>query len=265
MKNIAIYCVNYNSYEYLHNYLASIDRALKPVVADVSLTVHVIDNTTPPLSIEYSSDSFILKTLSTNENKGYFGAIRYAMDTYSPNEFDYCIISNVDILLSDDFFVKLNTQAIGTDIGWIAPQIYSDIEQRDRNPKILNRYSKRKLEILRIFFKFPILYNIYTHTAYKRKKLQHHKAGEIYAGHGSMIILTKNYFQKCGIIDYPVFLFCEEIYIAELCRKSNLKVIYNPDIKVTDAEHASTSAFRNSLYCRYNFEAVSYIIKNFYQ
>ena len=105
---------------------------------------------------------------------------------------------------------------------------------------------------------------VYNHTLYKSKKLVSHQRGEIYAGHGSFIILTKRFFEACGIITYPVFLFCEEIYLGELCQQHGLKVVYEPNICVTDAEHASTSSFRRSKYCQFNYQALSYILKTYY-
>ena len=180
-------------------------------------------------------------------------------------DYDYSIISNVDLMLEEDFFQKLADYNCSEDTGWIAPQIWSNLEERDRNPKVLNRYSLKKLQILRTFYQFPILDTLYTSTFYKKKKYESHQAGQIYAGHGSFIILTRRFFELCGKIDYPVFLFCEEIYLAEMCRKAGLKVLYEPSLIVKDTEHASTGRMNHGFYCRCNYEAMQYIIKTFYQ
>ena len=264
MKHIAIYCVNYHSCNRLVHYLASIDQAIKNVPGEVAVEVIPIDNSVPAEMINYVPEGFIMHTLASGENKGYFGAVKLGMERFSPKEYDFVIISNVDVEMNKDFFSQLIGTPIDANTGWIAPQIYSDEEQRDRNPKILRRYAKKKLQVLKIKFRFPLVNWVYNHTLYKSKKLVSHKRGEIYAGHGSFIILTKQFFEACGIIDYPVFLFCEEIYLGELCQQHGLKVVYEPNIRVTDAEHASTGTFRRSKYCRYNFEALSYILKTYY-
>ena len=264
MKQIAIYCVNYNSYNSLYQYLQSVDMAAYAGKEHVKVEVIVADNSVPVEPFSYKPQNFNLFMLPTEDNKGYFGAVKYAMQQKSPIDFDYSIISNVDVLLTDYFFTNLLSLKTKNDTGWIAPQIYSNLEQRDRNPKIMLRYTKRKLQILRTLFQFPPLYNLYTHTIYKSKKFVTHGPGEIYAGHGSFIILTRNYFQKCGIINYPVFLFCEEIYLGEQCRKYGLKVLYEPKLRVNDAEHASTSTFKRSRYCKYNLKAISYILRTYY-
>ena len=179
-------------------------------------------------------------------------------------QYDFVIISNVDVVMEEDFFVQLMHTAVDDSTGWIAPQIYADAEHRDRNPKSMRRYAKKKLQVLKIKFRFPLVNWIYNHTLYQSKKLVSHDRGEIYAGHGSFIILTQEFFKRCGIIDYPVFLFCEEIYLGELCQQQHLKVVYEPSIRVNDAEHASTGTFRRGRYCRYNYEALNYILRTYY-
>ena len=261
---IAIYCVNYHSCDRLTQYLASIDQAVKNAQGELSMEVIVIDNSVPAEVINYTPKGFVLHTLASGENKGYFGAVNDGMKQFSPMQYDFVIISNVDVVMEEDFFVQLMHTAVDDSTGWIAPQIYSDAEHRDRNPKIMRRYAKKKLQVLKIKFRFPLVNWIYNHTLYQSKKLVSHDRGEIYAGHGSFIILTQEFFKRCGIIDYPVFLFCEEIYLGELCQQQHLKVVYEPSIRVNDAEHASTGTFRRGRYCRYNYEALNYILRTYY-
>ena len=264
-RHIAIYCVTYHSYDALNDYIASIEAATRNASEDLRVSLMIADNTDAnPQAISEDSEAIDIHVLPHHENTGYFGAVKKLMEKYAPTNFDYAIISNVDVLLDVEFFNQLLSYNPGTDTGWIAPQIYSQLEQRDRNPKIMQRYAKKKLMILRALFRVPILYNLYTHTVYKSKKLMTHQHGDIYAGHGSFIILTKTFFQQCGIIDYPVFLFCEEIYLGEQCQHHGLKVTYEPSIKVMDAEHASTSTFKRARYCKYNYDAISYILASYY-
>lgn len=246
MKKIAVFCVSYCSDHERDLYLSTIRNAAQKASNIVDVDVFVSNNT-------------------KEDNPGYFGAIKRLMQQVDVNNYDYSIISNVDLMLEENFFQKLADYNCSEDTGWIAPQIWSNLEERDRNPKVLNRYSLKKLQILRTFYQFPILDTLYTSTFYKKKKYESHQAGQIYAGHGSFIILTRRFFELCGKIDYPVFLFCEEIYLAEMCRKAGLKVLYEPSLIVKDTEHASTGRMNHSFYCRCNYEAMLYIINTFYQ
>lgn len=245
MIKIAIFCVSYQSEIERDAYLSSIDTAIQNSNGSVSVDIFVADNT-------------------IENNPGYFGAVKQLMENVNVTDYEYSIISNVDLVIEKDFFIKLANYKCPKDIGWIAPQIWSNLEKRDRNPKILNRYSRNKLNILKAMYKYPILDTLYTHTLYRRKETDNHPIDQIYSGHGSFIILTREYFKQCGKIDYPVFLFCEEIYLAEKCQNARLRVMYVPNIKVFDSEHASTSKMGHKKYCRCNYEAIQYIIKTFY-
>ena len=128
----------------------------------------------------------------------------------------------------------------------------------------MNRYPLKTLKILKTIFHYPLVWDLKRRITSRQKKWETHPAGEIYGGHGSFIILTKRYFERCGVIDYPVFLFCEEIWLGEQCRKAGLKVMYEPTLKVSDAEHASTGRMKLSYYCHLNEEALQYIIRTFY-
>ncbi len=86
---------------------------------------------------------------------------------------------------------------------------------------------------------------------------------KIYAGHGSFIVLAKNFVNIDSSIEYPVFLFGEEIYIAEKSAEHNLDIIYTPQLIVYDNEHSSTSQMKSAHYRKSNFDALSYILEKY--
>lgn len=246
MKKIAVYCVSFLSDKERDTYLASIDVAAKRAGDKVCVDIFVANKT-------------------KDDNPGYFGAVKQLMEDVDVTAYDYSIISNVDLTLEENFFIKLAAFVCPGDTGWIAPRIWSQLERRDRNPQRMTRPTLRKMQILKAFYQYPLLDTIYHHTIYRRKKfISHETPDNIYAGHGSLIILTKQFFEKCGKIDYPIFLFCEELYLAEKCRLSGLTVRYEPCIQVNDMEHVSIGKMSHRLYCKYNLMAMDYILRNFY-
>lgn len=265
-KKILIVPVNYNSYDYLDSYLKSVSEAWDMAKNECELTVYIADNSTKPEDVDlpqYNLPDLKIKRL---DNLGYFGGALYVINNcVNVADYDYVIISNVDITLDLSFFAELSNLQSDNNVGWIAPMIYSSDENRDRNPKIIARPSKKRLSLLKTMYQFPFLHSIYTKTFYKRKKLLHYAPRDIYAGHGSVVILTKNFFNKYPRIEYPIFLFGEEIFLGELCRKAQLSTIYRPSIKVLDSEHASTSQMKSAFYYKCNYDALSYILKEFYE
>ena len=265
MKRIAIYCVTYNTYTELEDFRMSVEQAALNAKQKAEVALFVADNTEHNIKeIPTHSENIAISVFAYNKNLGYFGAISKMMGNTPTEKFDYVIVSNVDVKVMPDMLLKLAEKETDSSTGWIAPQIYSELEQRDRNPSITSRYSKAKLKMLYTMYRFPILNLLYTKTLYKRKKILSHKPGRTYAGHGSFIILTASYIHRCGKINYPVFLYGEELYLAENCRNKSLNVVYSPELVITDKEHASTKSLSNKFYYRCNKEAIAYIIKTFY-
>ncbi len=275
MKNFAIFCITYNSYPELKKYLESIEVSAYYAKDLLAVDVFIIDNTEKDNEniscYETCFCNIKCHVFPYHENLGYFGGAQRALKEVDLSKYDYIAVTNVDLVLSQDVLIKIATANWGKGIGWIAPSLLSAQEKRDKNPARLYRYSKRTLQLLLLKFSCPILDYIYNKTLYKRKRLRKsYPSMEIYAGHGSFILLTKEYFSKCGLIDYPVFLYGEELYLAEECRKHSLKVIYAPSIVIFDSEHVSTSKLKRSIslkqtfYYKCNCQALQYILDKYY-
>ena len=131
MKNIAIYCVTYNSYNALYNFLVSLDNLTK---GDFSLMVFIADNSDKNTQqISYTPYNYELKTFTIGKNLGYFGAINYLMQRESPLNYDFSIISNVDLTLDKDIFVELSHK--DEDVAWIAPQYIQTLNKETETQK----------------------------------------------------------------------------------------------------------------------------------
>ena len=291
--------VTYNSYDALDNYVASVGKALD-AAADptISVTIHVADNSSEEVRRQETADSSNPSPLTSHlsllyshySNPGYLPAALRTIYSEDVASYDYIIISNVDVVLDETFFTALRDLKTDADTVWIAPFIWSPSEQRDVNPKIQERYTKKRLRLLRLFFRFPLVWYTYSKSVYRLRKQgtspAPSKGGEcladsdpgrpsspsgrpggvsIYAGHGSFMIFRPEIFLQEPKLDYPVFLFCEEIYMAEMARRIGKKAAHCPAVKVWDKEHASTGLMGLWRYCKYNHDALSYIIRTFYE
>lgn len=266
---VIILCVNYNSYNELNDYIQSIDESSKNCTSPILIDVVIVDNSKNRENFSFSG-SINVKQIFTNKNLGYFGAIAFAINELQCklNEYEYIIFSNVDLQVSIDFFSNLSILKIDKNVGCIAPKIFSKKEGINRNPKVINRYSLRKLKILKIMYRFPLLYYLYKDFFYinRRNKISTNDFTglDIYAAHGSFMIFTKVFSSFLQTFIYPTFLFCEELFIAENLKKQELRTIYEPKLKIMDIDHASTSKMKSSFYFKCNFDSVNMIIKEFY-
>ncbi len=266
MKKLLWIAVNYCSYAELDKLLFSISVAAANV-PDISVHVAVADNTENNIqTIKTDWENIQVKSYSTPKNYGYLGGCRFVMSRISDiSKYDYVVISNVDITVQKDCFVYLNKMNI-TDIGWIAPSIVSLSEKKDRNPKILTRQNKRHLQITKMLYICSCIYHWYVKYVYSKRK---HVASipqnmDIYAGHGSCMIFTKQAAIQNILHKYTPFLFCEEHFFAEEMRNAKLKVHYTPSICINDSDHINTGTMPGKQYCMLNRKAISFIINSYF-
>ena len=274
-------CVCYNSYTEALNYLSSINSNIN--ADEVDLDLFFIDNSSDVDDI--AVDELKLQTYNFNlnyvksQNLGYFPSSAAAVEKLAIHldVYDYTIVSNVDLSVSDDFFSNLKELNITDSVGAIAPTIYSKALDVDRNPKIYKKPSFLKLNALRFLFGFSLTYLLLRLINQTRlqlrqylksnastiKKLDVTNNAKIYAGHGSFLILTRKLCANLGNLDYPVFLFGEEIYIGETCIKFGLDVVFTPELVIYDSEHVSTGLMQPASYRKFNAEALDYILKTF--
>lgn len=266
--NILILCVNYNTYDALKNYLISIENAIKYYKKSCKIHVVIADNSEKKEVDDGSSIPTFATRIFTGKNLGYFGGISYVIKKMKLklSDYNYVIISNVDLKISNKFLYDMESIPTYDNIGCVAPAIFSLSEKVNRNPKIVKRISKKRLLVLRIMYAIPILYYLYKYSLYKCKRNSRQKCNMnyIYAPHGSFMIFTDKMADFLQNMNYSVFLFGEEIYIAENIKRMNLKVLYYPQIKIYDMDHISTGKMKNKYYFQHNFEAIDMLIKEYF-
>ena len=219
MKKILLICVTYHSDKELHAFVESVRRAAERVKRKMQVDIEVADN--------------------GQDNKGYLGG---ALPIYNAKAkgYDYVSISNVDLELAEDFFKQL--LAVETErIGWIAPDIYTEKINKHENPHILLRPTKRNFIIWNIIYSSTLIYRLY-HCLYilKSQNTKISPACEIYAGHGSFMLFTKAFANAYPELQFPGFMYGEEIYMAELVRAAGLQVQYMPTLHIANTGNVNT-------------------------
>ena len=280
--------VNYNSDPSVFRFIEGLSKLS---LDNVEFTCILVDNTE-----RYKSDVFFNKVHAKNKhivcikapyNLGYFGGARLGLSKYleKDNYPDWLIISNVDIEFRDHQFLQiLRTCSNFENIGVIAPSIWSEVRKHDWNPKIFARLSKQKVHFYKVLYR-----NFYAFTLYQllsklknlinrsimvgiknlttqKKKKKIVSWQNIYAPHGACIIFSKLYFERGGNLNYPQFLFGEEIFVAETVRHIGLRVIYYPAIKIYSYDHVSTGGrlFQSRKIASYYYESAVFIADKYF-
>lgn len=271
-KKLLLAAVNYNTSDETIQFIESLSKL--EAIQDIEILI--IENSKPELRNPLLKEKLVLLKkdilfIETTSNKNYFGSVNFALQSLSLNaeSFDYFVISNVDILIKDkSFFTKLFAFE-DPKVGIIAPSVFSMAQEFDQNPYKTNRFRKSYFYYYRLVYHHLIFTRIHeAMAAVLRKRIKNisvrSAAGSyIYAPHGAFIIFLKKYFTSGCSIDYGDLLFCEEIFVADECRRNNLSVWYEPTLQVLHAEHVSMNTLSGELVRKLKLKTIKYFLKHF--
>lgn len=243
MKKYLLICVTYHSDEALHAFVESIHRAAERVKGNLQVDIKIADN--------------------GKQNLGYLGG---ALPIYNAKAqgYDFVSISNVDIELAPDFFEQLLKIDV-TNIGWLAPDIYTDKINHHENPYMLTRPTKRNFRIWSIIYSCTWIYRIYYRLhLLKNKQQKVYPECTIYAGHGSFMLFTKAFVQEYPVLQFPGFMYAEEIFFAELVRRAQQHVLYTPALHIGNTGNINTGKINQKQKSAWNKESLRAIYKQFF-
>ncbi|MBR6830023.1 MAG: hypothetical protein IKM83_05370 [Paludibacteraceae bacterium] len=244
MKKILIICVTFHSDKELHAFVESVRRAAERVEGQIQVDIEVADNGI--------------------NNLGYLGGA-LAIYNAKAQGYDFVSISNVDLELAPDFFEQL-VQLNVSNIGWLAPDIYTDKINRHENPYMLSRPKKRNFFIWNIIYSSTWIYRLY-HALYvlKSQKSKVYPSCDIYAGHGSFMLFTKAFVEHYPELHFPAFMYGEEIWLAELTRAAQLGVRYFPTLLINNTGNISTGVINQARKSRWSKESLQAIYTQFFE
>jgi GT2 family glycosyltransferase len=277
VQTVLLICVKYGSDPETAQYLES----LRKLQGQRNLQILVVDNTVGGRWPEPATERN-LTIVRSEENLGYFGGARRGLSLYLRDHPlpDWVIVSNVDLVIEDSqFFEKLAALSGGPRLGVVAPSIRSALTGRDQNPCMPTRPSAARMHVYKWMFRSWLVLNAYELATAAFHKLRsasrkrpgasagsgrHDSGGIIYAPHGSFLIFSSEYFRAGGNLDFPCFLFGEEVYLAETLRKLGLDVVYEPSLEVIHQEHKSTSLVKSHKLARAVASSAAYCADTYF-
>jgi GT2 family glycosyltransferase len=213
-------------------------------------------------------------------NRGYFGAAKFGLDHYLAQGRglpDWVIVCNHDVLIEDpDFFSKLFSQDPMA-AGVIAPRIQVLPSRADQNPFMGHRPSRFRWWVFRFAKSSYGVALIWDWMSRLKKALktsrwvpgrgaseiQTLQSEPIYAAHGSFFIFSRAFFERGGHLDENLFLYGEEVSVAEICRSLGLPIIYVPSLRVFHDEHRSTGRVISRMSYEREKNALRYVTSHY--
>lgn len=251
-------------------------RAARALACEGDLSVVIVDNTEgggrDALRADLERADGGLRLVWAGQNLGYFGGAALGLREHVEARGwpDWVIVANVDIEFRDaDLLRRLLGLPWPDDIGIVAPSIWSRKSLRDLNPRLVRRPRRSTMKFYKLVFANFLTLNLYEVAAAAKHVVKYllrqgrglagrvgakgPEAGRapgggrrvIYAPQGSCMIFSRQYFARGGTLDYPSFLFGEELYVAETARELGLAVVYEPRLRLWHDDHASTGLIRS--------------------
>jgi GT2 family glycosyltransferase len=242
--------VNYKGEQTTLELLASLSR----LNGFSSLDVVVVDNGSGEENLTQLRSAIVdlpnVQLLLSATNRGYFGAAKLAYDHYLAQVHglaNWTIVCNHDVVIDDpDFLLKLSSQDWQC-AGVLAPRIRLADTGTDQNPFMRRRPGRFRRASLRLVYSNYAFALIWDWLSYKKRTLNQRSASServftrenIYAAHGSCFIFSKQFFEGGGFFDDNLFLYGEEISVAEICRSLGLSIVFEPALSLSHNEHTS--------------------------
>jgi GT2 family glycosyltransferase len=249
--NIIFYCVNYINYREVCDFTKKVNELKQ----NEKCKIVIVNNSdiTEFNNLVYNLNQFNnVEIIHSPENLGYINGIyKGYIETNRKyhNTTQYHIMCNTDISFENEFFIE-NLFKIYTEEDEIvlAPKIVSKLTGANQNPFLINRPTKLlflKWKISHLNSCFYILNNWLSMLKNKLRKKSEKQSQKIYAPHGSFIIFKNTFFELDCTLQYPKFLYGEEVFIGEQVFRLNKAIKYVNDLKVIHEEHTSTSLLGN--------------------
>lgn len=256
-------------------YLNSIDCAWRHAGMPGELLVLVGDNSPNKLSMATNLGPFSYQIDRVPvENNGYFRSARAALEDTVREEMGlwWVAVTNVDLELETRFFselVNLNDSLRGQK-RWVIPKVTDHRTGRSLNPYLYHRPSKIKLILLSVVFRFASIFKLWTGLSAFGARLRKKRAGglpgtgQCYAGHGSFFLFHLSLPNVYTLLDYPPFLYGEELYVAEELRRAGVKKSIELQLGVYHIGSLTLNTFHARKITRWKSEANTFLLRRYF-
>ena len=195
------------------------------------------------------------------ENLGYLNGCLYGVREKG-NVYSWVMVSNTDIVFNkNDFFEKV-TKDIPMDVWCVGPNITLASTGGQQNPFLIDRPTYKKFKIWKTVYSVYPLFWLYFKLSDLKPKKTHRtniKKKNVYAVHGSCFLLKKECVDKVLNVCQGIFMYGEELLIAEVIRKSQKKTLFNSSVKIIHNENQVTGKVNLRRKQKWFKESIEYI------
>lgn len=269
MKKIVFLLVNYNNSKETIEFTNKVLLLEEKDSIDICIVNNSNETEYESLHQEFNSNKAV-KIMHSSKNLGYLNGANYALESLNKNEYVYYIVCNTDMDFPEKEFIKnLLDFKKPSKTMIIAPKILKTDDNANQNPYYKKKPSKKKFLIWKFFYKNDVSFYMYMKVNQIRKKFNkglelNGVIGDevIYAAHGSFMIIHQSFFYNKGTLKYPMFLYGEELYLANQVEKLQGNVFYKDDLLIMHNEHSTTDDINFSRRRLFINQSIKFLYKN---
>ena len=209
------------------------------------------------------------QVFDAKQNLGYLPGCLYGFKSYS-GEYKWSVISNTDIdFVSDEFFAKFLNKHYDSQIACIGPDITVRATGKHQNPFAASRPSNALMKLRKVVYSNYGLYRLYGWLSKIKNKIINHETQitnkYVYGVHGSVIILKKECVDKFIDDDIQIFMYGEELYIAEKLRESQLLSYYDTNLKIIHNENQVTGKIASPKKQEWSSQSINFLVDRYWK
>lgn len=203
------------------------------------------------------------------KNLGYLNGCLYGIKQYRIiREDDIIIVSNTDLQINNkNAFIRIEEKMKEKNVWCLGPCIQLKTGEY-QNPFLSERPAKQKVLIWKLMQGNHILLMLYNSLSKIKKQIKSSsvklKTTDVYAVHGSCFIMNKVGIQKLMDAANNVFMYGEELLVAEIVRLNNGIIRYADDIDIIHSENSTTRLANARVKAKWYKQSFNYIYLNFF-
>lgn len=203
------------------------------------------------------------------KNLGYLSGCLYGVEKTKLPEHYWLMISNTDLDFPSNKFFEEMLDDVDHDVWCIGPDITLKAIGKPQNPFFTERPSKRSMVIRKIAYSnFPFYKTYFKLSDIKGRTNKIHKKNSsqyVYAVHGSCFLLNSDIVPFLIKESQNIFMYGEELLIAEVVRENEKNTYYNSSATVIHNENQVTGTIASRRKQQWFKQSTNYIYRRFFE
>ena len=157
----------------------------------------------------------------------------------------------------------------GSQVGGIGPNIILKKTGKHQNPFATIRPGAMLMKVRKMAFSNYFMYNLYHLLSATKSKVcyteKQRESGYVYGIHGSVMILRKKCIDEFLKDTIGIFMYGEELYVAEKLKEEQFSSYYDMELKTIHNENQVTGKIVNKRKQLWHSQSMNFLIERYWK